>query len=105
MKVSLGLEITPPNRNNLSFWSNKYYRMGAYYEKTNYNVNSQSIDGYGFSLGIGIPLTRYNSVDLSVTYAHRGRTDNYLVQDDMLKLSAGFNFGELWFIRTRDEDK
>ncbi|MBN1633830.1 MAG: hypothetical protein JW917_06670 [Ignavibacteria bacterium] len=106
-RAGIGLEITPSSSKyeELGFWDNKYYRLGFFYEKTKYFINGESINGLGASLGIGIPITRFTSIDIALSYITRGKTGNGLLKEDMLRITAGINFGELWFLRPKDEDK
>lgn len=107
LRAGIGLEIAPPygKSDAPGFWENKYYRFGFFYEKTKYLINGESINGLGASLGIGIPITRFTSVDISLSYITRGKTGNGLLKDDMLRITAGINYGELWFLNPKDEDK
>jgi hypothetical protein len=75
----------------------------VFYDKSYYKVNNEDVIRYGVSAGIGIPISTYNSFDLGISYFIRGKTENGLVKDEYLKLTAGFNFGELWFVKTREE--
>lgn len=106
-RAGIGLEITPPSSKmeDLGFWENKYYRFGFFYEKTKYMINSESVNGFGASLGIGIPISQFNSIDFAVSYVTRGKTENGLIKDDVFRITAGVNFGEIWFLRPKDEDK
>jgi long-subunit fatty acid transport protein len=103
VRYGLGLEVTPTSRKDRKFFENLYYRLGVFYDKSYFKVNNQNINRYGISAGLGIPINNYNSFDLGISYFVRGNTDNGLVKDEYLKLTAGFNFGELWFIKTREE--
>jgi len=104
MRVGAGVEIQPLE--NADKTADKLtYRFGAFYETSYFTVNGESVNRMGINAGIGIPLSTYNSLDISLGYSMRGNTDNGLVKDNMLKLSAGLNFGELWFIRPKDEDR
>ncbi|CAN5539455.1 hypothetical protein BH10BAC5_BH10BAC5_05740 [soil metagenome] len=101
MRAGLGVEIQPLDGGS---GINKFpIRLGVFYENSYFKVNGQSVDRYGVSTGIGIPLSNYNSFDLAFTFSRRGNTDPGLVKEDMLSLSAGLNFGELWFIRRNNE--
>jgi hypothetical protein len=107
IRAGIGLEIMPSNEQyeQRGFWDNKYYRFGFFYEKTKYFINNESVNGFGVSLGIGIPVTPYTSFDFAVSYITRGKTGNGLLKEDYLRFNAGINFGELWFLRPKDEDK
>lgn len=109
LRIGAGVEIQPVE-NSDKFFDKLTYRLGAFYEKSYYTVSTtllsnQSINRIGLSAGIGVPLSKYNSLDFSLSASTRGNTDNGLIKDDMIKLTAGINFGELWFVRPKDEDK
>ncbi len=105
MRVGLGLEILPNTRADRPFILKNAYRFGVFYDKSLYNVNGEGVDGYGASIGIGIPLNQLNSIDIALSYQTRGKTSNGLLKDDLFRISFGINFGELWFLRPKDEDK
>lgn len=104
MRIGAGVEIQPIEESDKT-WDKLTYRLGTFYEKSYYTVNGQSINRIGINAGLGIPLSKYNSLDLGVSFSTRGNTDNGLIKDDMIKLTAGINFGELWFVRPKEEDK
>lgn len=103
-RAGLGFEILrDPERN--SFWQSMTYRFGGFYEKLFYKVNGQDINSYGLRAGINIPLSQYNSLDFGFNYSVRGTTNNNLIKDEFFNMTAGLNFGELWFLRPREEDQ
>jgi opacity protein-like surface antigen len=105
MRVGLGLEILPNARPDRPFLVKNAYRFGVFYDKSLYSINGEGVDGYGASIGMGIPLNKFNSIDIALSYQTRGKTTNGLLKDDLLRISFGVNFGELWFLRPKDEDK
>jgi len=105
IRYGLGAEISPAIKSDKTFWESLTYRMGVFYDKGYFSVNGQDINRYGFSVGFGIPLGTQNSIDLGVSYSFRGKSENGLILEKYLKLTAGLNFGELWFIRPKDEDR
>ena len=105
IRAGIGFEVTPPPKSDKSFFENKYYRGGFFYEKTQFNLNGNSVNGFGVSLGMGIPLTKYNNIDFAVSYITRGKSSDGLIKDDQLRITAGITFGELWFLRPSDEER
>jgi long-subunit fatty acid transport protein len=103
IRYGLGFEMTPSSRKDRKFFDDLYYRLGVFYDKSYYKVNNEDIIRYGVSAGIGIPLSTFNSFDLGISYFIRGKTGNGLIKDEYLKLTAGLNFGELWFLKTRED--
>jgi len=104
MRIGAGVEIQPIE-NSEGTWDKLTYRLGGFYETSYYTVNGESINRIGVNAGIGIQLSKYNSLDFALSVSTRGNTNNGLVKDDMIKLTAGLNFGELWFVRPKEEDR
>ncbi len=104
IRTGLGLEIIP-TPNKPGFWQNLTYRFGGFYEVGNFQISGQSINSYGLRAGLNIPISNYNSIDFGVNYSIRGKTSDGLIQDQYLNFTAGVNFGELWFLRPREEDQ
>ena len=98
------MEIVP-DPNEFSFWKKMSYRFGGFYEKSYYRVADQDVTGFGIRAGVNIPISTYNSIDLGASYSQKGKNVPGLIKEDLLNFTIAVNFGELWFIRPRDEDK
>lgn len=96
-KISFGLEYQKEKGN--SFRELIVWRLGLSYESSQFKINNENINRYMISSGISIPLGRSNSLDLSLQYSMRGKTDANLIKENLLKLNVGINFGDIWFIR------
>ena len=103
-RAGLGIEILPSRTNN-SFWGRNTYRIGGFYDKAYYTVSGKDILTYGIRAGLNIPISKYNSLDFGINYSVKGKTSDGLIKDEFLNLTAGVNFGELWFLRPNEEDK
>ncbi|HMS63654.1 MAG TPA: hypothetical protein PKD83_00210 [Ignavibacteria bacterium] len=103
-RAGLGMEIRP-NPDNFSFFGSMSYRFGGFYEKFYYRVADQDVTGFGIRAGVNIPISTYNSFDFGFNYSVKGKNEPGLIKDEFLNFTLAVNFGELWFIRPRDEDK
>ncbi|MBL8006248.1 MAG: hypothetical protein JNJ56_01855 [Ignavibacteria bacterium] len=103
-RAGIGMEIFP-DPESVTFFGRMTYRLGGFYEKSYYQVKGQDITGFGIRGGVNVPISTYNSLDFGVNYSVKGTSDNGLIKDEFLNFTAAVNFGELWFIRPRDEDK
>lgn len=103
-RAGIGFEILP-NQEYVSIWQAMTYRFGGFYEKAFYQVYGQNINTIGLRAGLNIPISTYNSIDLGISYSIKGKTENNLIRDEFLNFTAGVNFGELWFIRPKEEDQ
>jgi long-subunit fatty acid transport protein len=104
-RYGLGAEILPALKSDKSFWESLTYRMGVFYDNTYFTINGEKINRYGFGVGFGFPIGNSNSFDLGISVSMRGKDGNGLIQEKYLKLTAGLNFGELWFLRPKDDDR
>ena len=104
IRAGLGLEIIP-SENKSGFWQILTYRIGGFYEQGFFKVAGQEVNSYGIRAGLNIPISTYNSLDFGVNYSVRGKTSDGLIKDEFLNFTAAVNFGELWFLRPREEDQ
>jgi hypothetical protein len=96
-RYALGFEYRPKKGNSFDY--NKILiRGGLSYENLPYHLNNTDINQYSISAGISYPVGPQNYIDVGLAFCVRGTTDNSLIQDRLVKLSIGMNFGELWFV-------
>lgn len=102
-RAGIGVEILPAIKFDKTFFESLTYRFGVFWGKEYYTINGESIKKMGLALGINVPLDQYNSIDFGISYSVRGKEDIRIVKDQYFKFSAAINFGELWFIKSREE--
>ena len=93
-----GFEFTP-NRNDIRYFYRRWtYRAGAYYEQAYYKLNGRSINAYGLTLGLTIPVyAGYNGITLGLDLGQRGSLADNLVRERYIGFNIGFNIFDLWF--------
>jgi len=104
IRAGLGFEIIP-NPDKAGFWQILTYRFGGFYEVGNFKIAGQSVNSYGLRAGVNIPISNYNSIDFGLGYSIRGESTNQMIKEEFFNLTAGVNFGELWFLRPKEEDQ
>jgi hypothetical protein len=100
-QVRIGGEFQPAY--GRTFASVVSYRAGFFYGQ-DYITAGGKLPSWGASLGMGLPLLHQNRlalsqrtiVNLSFEYFKRGNNQNVL-KENTFRLSAGLNFGDLWF--------
>ena len=97
-KISVGFEYKPIVEVG-TFWEQIIWRAGLSFEGTQYMVNNEGINQYSVSGGLSLPVGNENTLDLGILFAMRGTTDSDLIKENVIRLSLGISFGELWFIR------
>ena len=58
-----------------------------------------SINDYGISFGLGLPIGRYSKIDTSFEYGQLGSTDNGLTKESYFNFRLALAFGDKWFTR------
>lgn len=101
-KVALGGQWIPDYK-SLRYFNRAEYRLGGYYHKGALQVKNTSINDYGITAGIGLPLRKsfQSMINISFEFGQRGTTTDNLVQERYGKLLIGITFNEDWFHKRR----
>jgi len=90
-----------PNYNSLkSYWKRIVYRVGIRQEKTGLNINGTSINEFGISFGLGLPVGEIqllSNANLGFEFGQRGTTDNNLVQENFFNFNISLSLNDRWF--------
>jgi hypothetical protein len=103
LHAGIGLEFTPSKKLDVPFYQRMSYRLGANYTQDYLKINGTAINAFGLNAGVSIPLSAFNSLDLVFSYKSRGTTRDGLVKDNVYKIGASVNIGELWFLKPKEE--
>lgn len=105
-KLMAGAQINPKPTSN--YFSRIAYRFGFSFGEDYVNVGNK-LPLFGLSFGTALPirlnrmaLNQFNAVQLSFEFLKRGNNDN-LLKENKYRLSVGFNFTDLWFIKRKYE--
>jgi hypothetical protein len=107
-RISLGGFYLPKINSISSYWERVTYRAGLRLEKTGLAVdgtgigtNFTSIDDFGMSFGLGLPLKQLSTVNLALEYGKRGTASNNLIEENYfnvrLSLSLTASGQQGWF--------
>ncbi|MFI8379200.1 hypothetical protein [Leeuwenhoekiella sp. NPDC079379] len=100
-KYRLGGYFVPDYNSITSYWSRVTYRLGARYEESGLIIQNESIDEFGISFGLGLPLGRgFSNANLTFEYGQRGTTNVGLVKEDFFKVGLSLSLNPLrpWFV-------
>ena len=107
-KFNVGGYFIPKYNSFSSYWSRVTYRAGMRYENLGLMVNDQSINDFGITFGLGIPLRRYtdafanfSNVNIGFEYGRRGTKNSNLIQEDYFNISLSLSFNDKWFQRRK----
>lgn len=105
MRVSLGGQYTPKKiqESRTAYLKRVQYRLGVNYYTTNLYLKSTQLNGYGVSVGLGLPVGRskiqqeYSVLNIGVEFGEKGTMNNGLVKEQYTKVVLGFTFNDKWF--------
>ncbi|MBT8260753.1 MAG: hypothetical protein KJN82_05525, partial [Bacteroidia bacterium] len=86
---------------------NKYlkrvvYRAGVHYGNTGLKINDESINEFGISFGVGLPVGRvFSNVNLGLELGQRGTTKANLVKENFLNFQLSLSLNDRWFVKRK----
>jgi hypothetical protein len=112
-RISFGGFYLPKINSISNYFSRVTYRAGIRFEKTGLLVdgtttssstsnNFTSIDDFGISFGLGLPLGRkLSNVNLGFEFGKKGTTNNNLIQENYFNFRLSLSLSDTWFIKRK----
>jgi hypothetical protein len=101
-RTAAGLQWTPDDRGNKSYFHTIQYRLGVHYEQTHLQLRESRLNDIGASIGFGFPARRgVVAFQLAVEAGRRGTVTNNLVEVNYVKCMFAFTLNDRWFIKPR----
>ncbi|GAA0872920.1 membrane protein [Gangjinia marincola] len=99
--MGIGISYTT-DPTSLSYLKRIELRGGFSYNSGYLQVNSEQIDSFEGSIGVGLPFSRFNSV-LNISYSRglRGSTNGILIQENYNLLNFNLSFNDVWFVKRK----
>jgi len=73
------------------------YKVGIYYQKLYYKINSKNINEFALSFGGEAPLGSGGVLDIAFVFGKRGNLQNNLINNYFGRLFVDISIGEIWF--------
>jgi len=100
--ISIGGFIIPNYKSLTSYWKRVVYRAGVKIENTGLNINSETINEFGISFGVGLPVGRvFSNTNLGLEIGKRGTTNNNLIQENFVNFQLSLSLNDRWFERRK----
>jgi len=104
-RISAGGYFIPKINSITSYWQRVTYRGGVKFEKLGLLVNGTpgsntftSIDDFGISFGLGLPLgNRLSNVNVGFEYGKKGTTSNGLLEENYFNFRLSLSLNDIWF--------
>ncbi|AUP78591.1 outer membrane protein transport protein [Flavivirga eckloniae] len=95
---SLGGFYIPQYDSYTSYLKRTVFRAGLRYEKTGLNIENESINEFGISFGVGLPVGNFlSNANLGVEVGRRGTTNNGLIQENFVNFQISLSLNDRWF--------
>ena len=100
--IAIGGSYTPYSTSVSSYFTKLTYRAGFHYDQTYFNIYGTSINKYGVTLGLGLPVPRaMTSINLAFEFGKMGTTKNNLIEETYFNISLGLSLHDKWFVKRR----
>ena len=99
-RIGAGVELKPSKRRLTSYLNRMNYRAGVFYGQMNFLANDEPVNEYGFSLGLGLPISRgVSRLDVAFQAGKRGDIVINGLSEMFFRLNFSLSASELWFVR------
>ncbi|MCU0394266.1 MAG: hypothetical protein MUF29_00035 [Chitinophagaceae bacterium] len=105
--LRVGGHFLPNVIDGKNYFSRVNYRAGFFTGKEHVVVNGTQLPVWGVSIGLGLPIRRYNvysnqftSVNTSLEFGRRGNA-NMPVTENFIRFNVGLSLSDIWFIKRR----
>lgn len=97
-EYALGGFYVPNFSSYNNYWQRVVYRAGIRYGKSGLNINNESIDDFGISFGLGLPVgSMFSKANIGFEYGQRGTTRANLVQENYFNIMFSLSLNDRWF--------
>ena len=89
-----------PNYDSFSkYWKRVVYRGGLHFENTGLEINNETINEFGMSFGLGLPLggKYFSNANVGLEIGKRGTTNQNLIQENFINLRFSLSLNDRWF--------
>ena len=101
-QISVGGFYIPQYNSFSSYFERVVYRAGFRFDETGLIVNDESINEFGMSFGLGLPVgSNFSNINLGIELGQRGTKDSGLIQENFLRLSIGLSLNDNWFTKRK----
>jgi len=96
--VSVGGFYIPDYNSFSSYWKRVTYRAGFHFENTGLEVNSETINEFGMSFGVGLPVGNvFSNANVGFEFGRRGTINQNLIQENFINVNISLSLNDRWF--------
>jgi len=99
---ALGGFYIPNYKSITSYWKRTVFRAGIRFENTGLNINTESINEFGISFGVGLPVGQaFSNANIGFEVGKRGTTNQNLIEENFVNLSLSLSLNDRWFVKRK----
>lgn len=96
--ISIGGFFIPDSDSFSSYWKRATYRAGLHFENTGLEINNETINEFGISFGVGLPVGKwFSNANLGLELGRRGTTNQNLIQENFVNFQLSLSLNDWWF--------
>lgn len=100
--IALGGSYKPQSTSISGYFKKMTYRAGFHYDQTYYRIYDHSINKYGITLGVGLPLPRsMTTFNIAIEFGEMGTIKSNLIKEAYFTISAEVSIYDRWFIKKK----
>ncbi|GIM61864.1 membrane protein [Capnocytophaga canis] len=100
-KLSIGGFYLPQFNSISSYWKRVTYRAGLRFENTGIVLKNESINDFGISFGVSLPVRGFSNITTGFEYGRKGTLNQNLIKENYFNLKIGFTLNDKWFQKTK----
>lgn len=96
--IALGGYYIPNYNSFSSYWDRIVYRAGVNFENTGLKINDETINEFGISFGVGLPVGNiFSNANIGFEIGKRGTTKADLIEENFMNLQISLSLNDRWF--------
>jgi hypothetical protein len=100
--ISVGGFFIPQYGSFNNYLKRMVYRAGIRFENTGLKINNETINEFGISFGVGLPVGNFfSNANIGVEVGQRGTTNQNLVQEKFINLQISLSLNDRWFVKRK----
>ncbi|MCH4553566.1 hypothetical protein [Aestuariibaculum lutulentum] len=97
-KYTIGGFYIPQYNSFNHYFKRVTYRAGMHFENTGLQFEDESINEFGMSFGVGLPVgTFFSNANLGLELGKRGTTNSNLIQENFINFQLSLSLNDRWF--------
>lgn len=96
--IAVGGFYIPDFKSFSNYWKRIVYRAGVRFENTGLEINNETINEFGISFGVGLPVGNiFSNANIGFEFGKKGTTKANLIQENFMNLQISLSLNDQWF--------